>query len=125
MAAAFALGWTLLVFVLLALVPITTHHSVTSTSDGVVTETTERLSLRESEGNGVLLVLVAPVFVPALALAVRTFRHRRRVRRALGIAAFVFCVLGALSVGLFYLPAAVALLASADFSPRPDRSRRI
>jgi LPXTG-motif cell wall-anchored protein len=66
-------------------------------------------SLVEANGMTVLGVLILPVLLAGIGLvAVR--RRRRLVLVAVMVALVVFCVLGLASVGLFYLPAAVALV---------------
>jgi hypothetical protein len=66
-------------------------------------------SLVEANGVGVLGVLALPMLLAGVGLvAVR--RRRRPILVAVMVALVAFCVLGLASVGLFYLPAAVALI---------------
>jgi hypothetical protein len=80
----------------------------TVTEETVVQET-ERLSLLQSQGPGVLVPLAIPVVLAAVgALAVH---GRRRVLMWTCVALlWAFSLLGAASIGLFYKPAALALL---------------
>ena len=66
-------------------------------------------SLVEANGVSVLGVLALPVLLAGVGLvAVR--RRRRPILIVVMVALVVFCVLAAASVGLFYLPAAVAVV---------------
>ena len=66
-------------------------------------------SLVEANGMSVLGVLVLPVLLAGLGLVAVRGRYRGVLVVVL-VALGTFCVLGAGSVGLFYLPAAVALV---------------
>jgi hypothetical protein len=66
-------------------------------------------SLVEANGMSVLGVLLLPVLLAGVGLVAVRSRHRG-VLVAVMVALVAFCVLGAASVGLFYLPAAVALV---------------
>ncbi len=75
-------------------------------------------SLVEVNGIWVLLPLVIPVILTGLALiALLTWKGRSAGRvliiAGLALALLVFCFLGYLSFGIIYLPAALALIASA------------
>ena len=103
-----AVAWTVLVGLALLVVPMGTSVAVASNGSEVVT-TTSHETLLEQEGTSVVAVLLVPV---ALALA-GAFGHGPTVRRrriAAGSALAVACVLGAMSLGIFYVPAAAALL---------------
>jgi hypothetical protein len=66
-------------------------------------------SLVQANGMGVLGVLAVPVLLAGVGLvAVR--RRRRSILVVVTVAMAALCVLGLASVGLFYLPAAVALV---------------
>ena len=66
-------------------------------------------SLVEANGVSVLGVLALPVLLAGVGLAA-VGRRRRSILVAVMAAMVAFCVLAAASVGLFYLPAAVALV---------------
>ena len=75
-------------------------------------------SIVEANGIWVLLPLFIPVILTGLALiALLTWKERRAGRvliiAGLTLALLVFCFLGYLSFGVIYLPAALALIASA------------
>ena len=66
-------------------------------------------SLVEANGVSVLGLLALPVLLAGVGLAA-VGRRRRSILVAVMVAMVAFCVLAAASVGLFYLPAAVALV---------------
>ena len=66
-------------------------------------------SLVEANGVSVLGLLALPVLLAGVGLAA-VGRRRRSILVAVMAAMVAFCVLAAASVGLFYLPAAVALV---------------
>ena len=89
----------------LALLP-TGAESVTCCPDGAsVVETTSE-SLLEYEGPSVLIPLSVPVVLSGIALARRT----RRTSRVTGVLCLAGCVLGLMSIGLFFLPVPILLL---------------
>lgn len=71
-----------------------------------------RTSLLQVQGSSVLVPLGIPVFICATALAVR----RRWAFVTAMILLSIFSFLGALSIGFFYLPAAVAMAFAAGRS---------
>lgn len=78
--------------------------SVTGSADGstsVVTTESHRTTLLATEGRSVLVTLAIPVLVAACLLI-----PVRRAQQAAAIALTAFCVLGAMSIGFAYLPAA-------------------
>ncbi len=102
----------------LALLPSGTESLSTSSTAGseVVIETTSE-SLLEYEGPSVLLPLSVPVALAGAALARRT----RRTSRITGLLCVAGCVLGMMSIGLFFLPVPVLLLLAARWqSPVPS-----
>jgi hypothetical protein len=120
-----ALGWTVLAAAVLAVAPLgTTESGSVATSGTSLTGTTvietsstvTHVSLVESEGAGVVVVLLIPVAV-ALVGALARGRAARHVRIAAGSALLVLCVLGAMSIGVFYLPAPVLLLLAGVRTP--------
>ncbi len=75
-----------------------------------------------------LVPLLVPVFLSALALlAVTTYDGRGVAHKAtvwvISILVCTFCVLGIWSVGVFYLPTALALVFSAVVFSRSPRLR--
>jgi hypothetical protein len=100
---------------LFAVVPV--HVTETSSDAGV---DRSHQTLVESEGFGVLPVLVAPVAITALAALTR----RPALRTALAAVLDAACVLAMLSIGAFYVPAAIALTIAAARTPAPPASPR-
>lgn len=62
----------------------------------------------EVNGPHILFVLIIPIWLALLPLTIR--KHRRAALLAAGALLLGFCILGALSVGTFYLPSALLLL---------------
>ncbi len=75
-------------------------------------------SLIDVNGPGVILALLIPVAITAVALNAVAFRRLNRGLR-LGmlwgstVLMLVFCVIALFSVGVFYVPAAIALIVAA------------
>ncbi len=111
-AASCAVAWTLLALVVFAVAPMSSSETSSSSSDGTVTTNSEQSTLVESEGVGVLVVLLVPVAVSFAALAAVAFRMRA-LTGGLAVVALGLCLVSMLSIGFFYLPAAVLLLVAA------------
>ena len=90
---------------------------MSQSSTGQITTTTSRESLLDSEGTGVVVVLAVPVALVAIAVTAQGSSWRRRARCLAGALLLVGSLLGAMSVGLPYLPAAVALLVAGLRTP--------
>jgi ABC-type Fe3+ transport system permease subunit len=110
-----AFTWTVLAGVVLLLVPtvsVSSSGSMSSTgSPAEVVTTTSRETLLEHEGASVVAVLLVPVAV-ALVGALGDGPVTRRRRIAAGWVLGGACVLGAASLGIFFLPATGALLSA-------------
>ena len=102
--------WVGAVTMLWLFAPVVSTESVSSTSSGQVTVESSHESLVDSEGASVVVVLAVPVALVGAAVAVQGASWRRRVRIVSGSLLLVGCLLGAMSVGLPYVPAAIALL---------------
>ena len=103
-----AVAWTVAVGLALLAVPTGTSVAVASTGSEVGT-TTSHETLLENEGGGVVLLLLVPVAVTLAGALGRGATVRRRRIAAGGVLA-VACVLGATTLGIFYVPAAALLL---------------
>jgi hypothetical protein len=66
-------------------------------------------SLLDVEGPRVVIPLSVPVLIAGLGLGLGRSRFRRMAAMAAGWLLFGFVVVGAFSIGLFYLPSAVAM----------------
>src|SRR5688500_13194316 len=75
-------------------------------------------TLLEVNGPGVLLPLVLPIALPALALTSGQSRFRRPAFIVGALLLAVFCLVSGFSIGLFYVPAALAMAAAALLSLR-------
>ena len=95
---------------LVAYAPLGSSSSCTTTSRGASSCTSSSTSLVDTEGGTIVGILAVPAVLAIVAALHPT-------RRVLGIVAwllFVCCALGALSVGVFFLPTlAVAIAAAA------------
>ena len=110
--------------VVLSFLPISSTASCEAVAGGTETCTTGSESLLQSEGLSVLAVLAVPVFVAAVAVVF----PRRGVPVTSAVLLTVLTLLGAASLGLFYLPTtalawfAVAASASQPTTPRATRA---
>ncbi len=99
--------------------------------EGATVTTQSGVTIRESGCSGslvtvnglrVLLVLAVPVAITGLGLFatisnVVTYEVARILLWASGISMALICLLGALSVGVLYIPAAIAMIVSAIAGP--------
>src|SRR5262245_13231121 len=94
-------------------VPAGESTSVSVSSDGTTTVTESSThTLLENEGASLAIVLAVPVVLAVVAVAAARSTRARRIRFTCGGLLMVGCLLGAASIGLPYVPAAAALLAS-------------
>lgn len=114
----------LLASVLFLLAPVVKEETVITgpadprgSSEAVVTR--RNLTLVESEGPSAAVVLALPVALAAAPLLLRASPLARGSRFAAAVALVGWSVLGAASVGLFYLPSAVVMVYAAL---RPTRA---
>ena len=116
-------GWAALAALLLAIVaglflafyPVYQGVSATGSSSGVVTSSSESGTLITVNGLWVLVPLCIPIVLAALGL-IAVARRRRALVWVLGGVLLGFVVLSGFTIGLFYLPAAIALLLSAGLT---------
>ena len=105
-----ALVWVIAVVVMFAVVPVEGEVSAASSGGpAVVTHTSS--TLLETEGTSVLVVLALPAVPAIVALA----RRRRTTTLVAAWVTTVFCLLGSMTIGLFYVPAAVLLFLAAHW----------
>ncbi len=107
----------------LLLAPFGSRQTAVSTTAGDQQVTVvDRSSLLEHEGPPVLVPLAVPVVLTLVGMAAGRFRRARPVRTiAAGLLA-AFVVLGAMSIGFFFLPSAVALGVAAARTPGSPRT---
>ena len=99
-----------------AVTVLPTGSSTSTDSSGVVTSS--RTSLLGTEGDGILVVVAVPVLCVAVPLMLRNGRHARIARQVAVSLLVVMVVLGALSIGVFFVPTLVAMIVSVVTSPR-------
>ena len=109
--------WIAVVTLVWLFAPVGESTSVSQTSTGQITTTTSHDSLLDTNGTGVVVVLAVPVALIAIAVAAQGSSWRRRARCIAGGMLLVGSLLGAMSVGLPYLPAAVAVLVAGLRTP--------
>ena len=116
--AAHVLAWA--AGLLLIFWPAYSGQSVTAELDGeaVAEATRTSATLVEVNGLNVLLLLLVPVLLTGSALLSILFAHKRQVIRMAILWTPVvlllgFCILAIFSIGIFYLPAALAVLVAA------------
>ena len=116
-------GLAVLAAVVAVLLPI--QHTVISQSGPGPLQTLELetayRSLLQTEGASVLVAAGLPVLVALLPLAFAAGRHARRVEIGSAVVLSAFVLVAGFSIGLFYLPAALAavLVARRASTPRP------
>jgi hypothetical protein len=83
---------------------------------GTAAAPTESTTLLEENGSSAAAVLAVPVGLALVAVVVTRARVRGGVRATVAVLLGIGCMLGAMSVGLLYVPAAAALAVSAAVS---------
>ena len=115
------LAWAVSLY--FAFYPCVYDGATVTTQTGVtIRETGCAGSLVTVNGLRVLLVLVVPVAITGLGLFamisnVVTYGVARILLWSSGISMALICLLGALSVGVLYIPAAIAMMVSAIAGP--------
>ena len=86
--------------------------SVTASSSGEVVQRSEQASLLAENGMWALGLLAIPVALTVLGVfgAVRSYRF---LLWSVAVVLLVFSIISGMTIGLFYLPAAIALLVAA------------
>ena len=97
--------------------------SVTASSGGEVVQRSEQASLLAENGMWALGLLAVPVTLTGLGVfgAARSFRF---LLWGVAVVLLVFSVISAMTIGLFYLPAAIALLVAAAVCTSSRTPRR-
>jgi hypothetical protein len=109
----FALVWAGGAYLALLRLPLYGQMSESITSDGSRRLSTGSATLAAVNGPSVYLILAVPVFAAALSVLPWPSRLRRAADVTAATIATAFVVLGLMTVGAVFLPAAAALLASA------------
>jgi hypothetical protein len=97
-------GLALTTSFVLALVPLGTSESCASTGTSPAVCSTTHTTLLDTEGSSVLGILAVPAAVAAIGVA----RPARAVLRAVAVLLTIATVLGAMSIGVFYVPTVLA-----------------
>jgi len=90
------------------LLPLGTSLSVESNG----AERTTRVSLLSNEGASVVIVVAIPVLLVALPLMLRGATASYRARVVIVVLLGVLVMLGAMSIGLFFVPTLIAMVVS-------------
>jgi hypothetical protein len=99
-----------------AFAPLGSAMEVSGSPGGVMVTRTSNVSLFQTEGAWVLVVVSVPVLVALVPVLVR----RRAARIVSAVLLWIGCVVGMWSVGLFFLPAAIVMtVAAARREPAP------
>ena len=114
---------TTVVAAAVGLAPLQTVESTAVDSGGQQMHTTEHLSLLATEGAGLLAALLVPNAVVAAPLLWQRSPSVRRVRLWVVALLAVLVVLGAMSIGVFFLPTLVTMAVAVHFTPRPVARR--
>jgi len=122
----FPLTWATGAYVVLLWIPTYSSARASQTSGGVAIRTTGHATLAAVNGAKVYLILAVPVIAAALGALPWPARLRRPAAIAGAVIASGFVILGMASVGLFFTPSAlglVALAAVAEPLSRPNNDR--
>ncbi|MDP1860073.1 MAG: hypothetical protein Q8K82_15465 [Gemmatimonadaceae bacterium] len=113
-ALATAVALALLPSLVLFIVPIYAGYTEHVTeSGGLIGASTAGSTLVQANGLRAVLPLVLPLVLTVTPLVLRASRFRRSITRVAAVLLTVFVVLGSFSIGLLYLPSAVALWVAA------------
>lgn len=114
----------LLAAVVLLVIPTGREESVSISSTGEITRHSRSTTLVQSDGWSVLVPLAVPVAIAGVPLALRRTRWRRGALVAASVLLLAFVVAGLLSIGVYYLPAAVAMVMAAIVDGRRSKAPR-
>jgi hypothetical protein len=101
-----AVGLALVTGLGVAFLPLGMRASLDS--NGVATST--RVSLLSNEGPGVFIVVAIPALLVAVPLLLRGATASYRSRVSIVMLLGVFMLLGAMSIGLFFVPTLIAMM---------------
>jgi hypothetical protein len=103
------LVYTVCASVLFLFAPLGMEESVSSSG----AHSQQRVSLLQMNGWKIVLVLGLPVVFAAVPVLLRRSTHLRTLCIAAAVLLCTYCVLGLLSVGLYYVPSAALMIAAA------------
>lgn len=116
-AAYVSLGCTLVAAAVLMLAPLGSSQTAVATSTSMSPSPSPELSvarvehesLLQHEGGSVLVPLAVPVVIALLGTVASLFRRPKILRMVSAGLLATFVLLGALSIGIFFLPSAIAM----------------
>ena len=117
----FPLAWAAGAYLVLLWLPTYSWVSDTMSTDASEVRTAGRATLVAVNGPRVYLILAVPVLASALAALPWPPKVRRPAAIAGAVTAGAFVVLGMASVGMFFLPSALGLIALAQATDRSSR----
>lgn len=122
----FPVAWAVGAYMVLLWLPAYSQVTNTISTDGSQIRTAGRATLVAVNGSRVYLILAVPVLAAALVALPWPANLRRPIAVVCAAIATAFVVLGMLSIGMFFLPSAVALIALATATQPASRlsSRR-
>jgi hypothetical protein len=103
------LVYTVCASVLFLFAPLGLEQSVSSSG----AHDQQRVSLLQMNGWKIVLVLGIPVVFAAVPVMLRRSAHLRTLCVAAAVLLCAYCVLGALSIGIYYVPSAALMIAAA------------
>ncbi len=118
--AAVSFGLALAAVIILLLVPAYSGVRETHYANGAHSHVTTRATMVQINGSWVLLPMLFPVLVAVVPLIART----QAARVASTIVLFGFVVVAGFSIGLFYLPTALAMVVAACVVPLGSSARQ-
>lgn len=95
-----------------AFAPLGRMESVTSTTGGPNVTSSSSVSIFQTDGVWVLVVVSVPVLVSLIAVLL----PQRRAKMVSAVLLWVGCFLGMFSVGMFFIPAAILMTLAASRS---------
>ena len=111
----FPLAWAAGAYLILSWIPTYSQASHTMSTDGAEVRTVRRATLAAVNGPRVYLTLAVPVLAAVLAALPLPVRLRRRAVIGGAVISGAFVLLGMMSVGMFFLPSTLGLIALAQF----------
>jgi len=115
------LAYTVCASVLFLFAPLGMEESVSSSG----APDQRRLSLLQMNGWRILLVLGIPIVFAAVPVILRRSGHLRTLCVAAAVLLCTYCVLGALSIGIYYVPSAALMIAAAATTRNGPPSRPV
>jgi hypothetical protein len=111
-----AVVWSIVATAALLFLPTSTRTTLRTSADDTTVVTTTHRTLLQNEGRSVLVVFMVPITIAAVgAFAGR--RSKRKVRLRAGVLLAIGCFVAAASIGMFFIPSAIALIVAGILTP--------